>query len=131
VKIVLDTNVLFSAFATHGLCSRILRICIARHGLIASEHILSELERHLAGKLKLPEEAIGRRIALLRWRAMLVQPVEVPGAACRDPNDLPIIGTAVAGGADFIVTGDQDLLELGSYQGIQIVSPRQLHDKLS
>ena len=43
---------------------------------------------------------------------------------CRDAEDDPILGTAVAARCDLLVTGDKDLLELGDYQTIPIVSPR-------
>jgi putative PIN family toxin of toxin-antitoxin system len=43
---------------------------------------------------------------------------------CRDPNDDHIISTALAVNADFIVTGDKDLLELSQYQSIRILTAR-------
>ena len=43
--------------------------------------------------------------------------------AVRDPDDDVIVATALAAGADYIVTRDQDLLSLGTYQSIEIVSP--------
>jgi predicted nucleic acid-binding protein len=49
--------------------------------------------------------------------------------SCRDPDDLPVLGTAVAGGASVLVTGDEDLLTLHEFQGIVILSPREFHDR--
>ena len=46
-----------------------------------------------------------------------------PYALCRDADDDVILGTAVAARADLIVTGDKDLLVLGSYQSIPIITP--------
>jgi predicted nucleic acid-binding protein len=60
-----------------------------------------------------------------------VNPIDVAADVCRDPNDLPILGTAVAGNADYVVTGDQDLLMLKSYLGITIISPREFYDLIS
>jgi predicted nucleic acid-binding protein len=45
--------------------------------------------------------------------------------ACRDPDDDEVLATAVCAGADIILTGDADLLVLKSFQGIDILSPRQ------
>jgi predicted nucleic acid-binding protein len=44
---------------------------------------------------------------------------------CRDRDDDNVLATAVAGQADIILTGDDDLLVLGEYNGIRILSPRQ------
>jgi predicted nucleic acid-binding protein len=43
---------------------------------------------------------------------------------CRDADDDVVLGTAIAGRCDAIVTGDKDLLDLGGYRDIPIVSPR-------
>jgi len=45
--------------------------------------------------------------------------------ASRDPDDNRVLEAAIAGEADYIVTGDRDLLELGSYEGIRIVTPAE------
>ena len=50
--------------------------------------------------------------------------------AARDPADDPILGTAVAASADYLVTGDRDLLDLGSFRGIPITTARQFLDLL-
>jgi putative PIN family toxin of toxin-antitoxin system len=52
--------------------------------------------------------------------AIVVQPTAIP-AVCRDPEDDKFLAAATAGSARFIVTEDMDLLDLGSYEGIQIV----------
>ena len=48
--------------------------------------------------------------------------------ACRDPDDNKYLECAVDGGADFIVSGDNDLLSLELFQGIPIVKPRRFVD---
>ena len=47
-----------------------------------------------------------------------------PGV-CRDPDDDYLLGCAVAGAADYLVTGDEDLLAVGRYQGLAIVTARE------
>jgi uncharacterized protein len=54
----------------------------------------------------------------------------LPARVCRDETDDVVLATAVAAEADAIVTGDQDLLVLGSYEGIDIVSPRSFLERL-
>lgn len=43
-----------------------------------------------------------------------------------DPDDDVVVATAIAGNADFIVSGDRHLLELGEHAGIRIISPAML-----
>lgn len=47
---------------------------------------------------------------------------------CRDPDDEVVLAAAVEGRADRIVTGDKDLLVLGEYEGIPIITPRAFLD---
>lgn len=131
MRVVLDTNVLFAGFAARGLCEAVVETCIIAHDLIISEYILSELSRHLASKLRLPTDRLATITALLRDHSQCVDPTEVSPEACRDPADLAVLGTAVAGAAERLVTGHRDLLDLRSYEGIPIVTPRAFHDALS
>ena len=131
MRIVLDTNVLLAALGTRGLCEALLAVCLEGHDLVTSDHILRELSRHLAGKFRVPRRRVREIVALLREQAEVVEPARVPSGACGDPDDLPVLGTAVAGDADLLVTGDADLLALGSHGRIAIVSPRACYDRLA
>jgi len=53
----------------------------------------------------------------------MVEPMALPAGSCRDPDDIPVLGTAVAGSSELLVAVDKDLLALGSYVGIAIVKP--------
>lgn len=48
--------------------------------------------------------------------------------ACRDADDDKFLALATSGGADFIITGDEDLLVLHPFQGVDILSPRAFYD---
>jgi len=130
VRVVLDTNVLLAAFATRGLCDALLEACLASHEIVLSEHILGELRRHLRGKIRLPAERADSILSFLRQSATVVVPAKVTPDACRDRTDLAVLGTALAAGADCLVTGDRDLLELRTFKGIPVLSPRAFHDRL-
>ena len=60
-----------------------------------------------------------------RETSEVVEPATFDRQICRDPDDDAILGTAVAGNADCIVTGDSDLLVLERFQGVDIVSPSE------
>jgi len=130
VKVVLDTNVLVAAFAARGLCGTVFAACLEWHEIVLSEHILGELRRHLRGKIKLPAVHADAILAFLREHAEIVTPSNVEAGACRDPTDLAVLGTASAGAADVLVTGDRDLLELRTFRGIPILTPRAFHGRI-
>ncbi len=130
MRVVLDSNVVLAAFATHGLCEAVVLAVIDRHHLVLSEAIAGEVQRHLEGKFKVPSDQARRTVAFLRENAESVVPAKVPAAACRDATDCAILGTAVAGKADCIVSGDDDLLVLEAYDHIPIVAPRAFYEKL-
>jgi hypothetical protein len=54
-----------------------------------------------------------------------VHPVYVPMTTVRDKDDIIILACAAGGNADYIVTGDDDLLVLKEYKGIRIVTPAE------
>ncbi len=130
MRVVLDTNVLLAAFAAHGLCEALVAVCFQSHEVILSEHILAELDKHLKGKLKMPADQRRDIENLLREQARVVEPATIPVKVCADPDDLPVLGTAVTGLADALVTGDAELLGLKEVQGVPILSPRAFYDRL-
>jgi predicted nucleic acid-binding protein len=79
VRVVLDTNVLLAAIATHGLCQALVTLVFRDHVVMLSEHIL---------------------------------------------------GGAIAGSEAVLVTGDQELLVLGLFRGVAILSPRDFYERL-
>ena len=130
MKVVLDSNVLLAAFATRGLCEAVMAVCLDRHEIVLSEAILDEVVEHLAGKFKMPSARVEEIASFLVEHSQLVVPAEVPADACRDPDDRFVLGTAAAGGVDCLVTGDNDLVSLGQYGSIPILTPRQFYDRL-
>jgi uncharacterized protein len=130
VRVVLDTNVLLAAFGTRGLCDALFTVCLEGHEVVASEHILGELRQHLTRAFRVPARRADEIVAFVREHSEIVPPARVVASACRDPNDLPVLGTAVAGRADVLVTGDRDLLDLKRHGGIPILTPRECYERL-
>ena len=125
MKVFLDTNVLVSAYATRGLCADVLRLVLAEHELCLGEVVLEELDRVLRAKIHLPDSIVDEIIVSLREHPVEPRPASVAGFSVRDPDDAWVLASAVAAGAEVLVSGDPDLLDGADRVGeIRIVSPR-------
>jgi uncharacterized protein len=131
MRILLDTNVLASAAATRGLCADVVRAVLAEHELIISSQVLQELERVLRAKFAVSDALIQDFIWLIQQDAVLAETRDIPDVRLKDKDDLGILAAAVSAGADFIVTGDKELLKIGHAQKTRILSPRQFWEELA
>ena len=131
MRVFLDTNVLVAAFATRGLCADLMRSVLAEHQLITGEVVLNELRSVLARRIKLPATTVEDILALLRDQEVVPKPREPSHVAVRDPDDRWILASAVAGRADVLVTGDQDLLDVADAASLPILDPRGFWELLS
>ena len=128
-KVVLDTNVVVAAFATRGLCESVFELCLEGHDLIISNFLLNELKEKLIHKLKLSEKHTEEILKLYTKSSRPVEPsVNLGEISCRDPEDIPVLGTCVSGKADFLVSGDKDLLILDKIKHCRIVNPREFYE---
>ncbi len=123
MKILLDTNVLIAAFITPGICHELLEHCLRRHQIVLSEFLLTEFQTHLVHKFHFSSREIRAAVGLLRQRVIVVEPVTLPDRVYRDEDDDQVLGTALAGQADCIVTGDKDLLDIKKFNSIAIIKP--------
>jgi putative PIN family toxin of toxin-antitoxin system len=125
VRVFLDTNVLVAAFATRGLCADVFRLVLAEHELLVSAALIEEVTRTLTKKIRVPDQVVREIVVFLRASASIVESApERPPIAVRDPDDVVILGEALSGGADVLVTGDKDLLVLGEVGALRILNPR-------
>ena len=128
MRVVLDTNQHISAIIRpNGHPAQIVKLW--RIGLIElaiSPFILEEFEAvvhrpRIQQKHNLSDADIAEYLEVLRTFAVLVPGTIIVNAVPDDPDDDIIIGCAIDSEADVIISGDQHLLSLGSYQGIPIV----------
>ena len=130
MRILLDTNVLVAAFATRGFCFDILQLVLAEHRLVVGATIVEELERILAGKLRMPDGRVREVVGFVLDHAEVVTPLEPATWPDCDPPDQWIAAAALDGKADVLVTGDRDLLDAPPRAGLRVVSPRGLWELL-
>ena len=124
MRVVLDANVLIAAYAARGLCEAVLEHCISTAELFLTEEILGDVREKLIRKIKLPRHDTDKIIEFLRLYTTIIKSERVPVSACRDPDDVNILGAAQAANADYLVTGDDDLLVLKKFGATRIVNPR-------
>jgi putative PIN family toxin of toxin-antitoxin system len=124
MRVVLDTNVLVAAFIARGACSEVFERVITEHQLIVSPWVLGELERVLVVKIALDSGRCGRALELVRQSGEIVEARSLGSPVCRDSDDDNVLALARDGHADCLVTGDDDLLVLESFEGIPIIPPR-------
>jgi len=129
VRILFDTNVLFAAFAVRGFCEELLEETIDLCTIIWSAPLRAELIGALRRR-RFITPAVLEAIAAFSDLCEMVQSAPLPRRVCRDPADDVVLATALAGHADVIVTGDNDLLILKAFGGIHILSPRQVLEML-
>ena len=123
VTVVFDTNILFSATGWRGNPFRCVELARAgRIRAVTCPEVLRELAEKLAAKLAFSDQQVDETLAdYLSFHTV----VDIPGVldvVARDPEDNAVLECAQAGQARFIITGDDDLLTLKTYQGIDIIS---------
>ena len=124
MRVCLDSNVLFAAFATRGLCADVLRVVLADHELVVGEVLFGELEGALRAKLSLPEAQIAAVLAALVTPDPVPRPLAPDALVVSDPDDAWVVATAVAGRAHVLVTGDAAPLVAAPGAPLPILSPR-------
>lgn len=131
-RAALDTNVLVSGLiAAQGPPRQILDAWLDGHfNLVTSLHQVAELNHvlsypRLAMRLGLKDAELELILAALLSQAEVTPGrLQLPGVT-RDAKDDPLVACAVEGHADYLVSADRDLLDLGECEGVRLVSPRQ------
>jgi len=134
----LDTNVLVSGLiGEHGPPRQLIDAWLdGRYTLVSSVYQAEELTHvlsypRIARRLRLADTELDLILAALLSEAEVTPGrLQLPGAT-PDPKDDPLLACALEGNADYLVSGDRDLLDLGTYEGIRMVSPHQFAEILN
>lgn len=139
IHVVFDTNIYVSSLLRkNGLPAQAMAAWRAhRFALVTSPAIMAEFAATLQyprirRKYGVTDEEIGELTDLLVANAVVVDgTIDVSGSVPDDPDDEIVLGCAVEGEADLIVTGDQHLLALGAFRSVPIVTVRNLLEQLA
>ena len=131
MRAVVDTGIFVSALIRRRgtIGSILLALRDGRFTSIYTTDILVEIidvlgRQKFRVKYHIEPDDVSALIHLIRLRGELVIP-DQKVRACRDPKDDKFLEAALAAGADCIVSGDADLLDMGSFEGIPILRPAE------
>lgn len=127
MRVVLDTNVVVSALLLpHSVPRQAFDKAVYHGETIVSTPVLIELAEVLTrdklNKYLTEQERMRFLVALLRETELVSITQQIN--ECRDPDDNKFLELGVCGNADVLVSGDDDLLVLNPFRGIDIVTPR-------
>jgi uncharacterized protein len=131
VRAVIDTNVLIAGLLWRGPPHALLEhVRDGTVSLISSPTLLAELADVLgrakfAAILTRTNTSRDESMAEVQRLADVIDPPPLPMPVCRDRDDDQLLALALAANAELIVSGDADLLSLGSFEGIPIVAPAE------
>jgi putative PIN family toxin of toxin-antitoxin system len=128
MTVVLDTSVIASAIFWHSSTARRCLTGLARRKfkLAATHYIATEYALTCATlRRRRPQQDPSGPLAWILSRAWYVEPAPLGRQRSRDPKDDPMLACALAARADYLVTGDRDLLVLGKPFGVAIVTPAE------
>ena len=134
LRVVLDTNVILSSLLFGGRLAFIHRAWKeGKLTLLFSEGTLEELVKVLHyPKFGLGDEEIDLLIYIevLPYAEIVEKVVDMDSRICRDRDDVKFLECAVSGKADYIVSGDNDLVSVGEIDGVKIITPAKLRELL-
>lgn len=130
LRVVLDTNVLVSAIVYGGKPRQILERVLSRDvKAIISPVLLVEILDVLSKKFHFPDNDLSLIEYQLKKNSEIVKPKQTINIL-RDDADNRVLEAAVAGRCRYIVTGDKEILSLGSFRRNKILTPSRFLEKL-
>ncbi|PZU96748.1 MAG: putative toxin-antitoxin system toxin component, PIN family [Pseudanabaena sp.] len=124
LRLVIDTNILISGLmSVNSLPQQVFDYATSQAILLMSDEVQSEIENVLSRPKLQKYITLERRTKFLSELSQQVAKVTINQQirACRDPKDDKFLELAVCGEANYIITGDADLLDLHPFQNISII----------
>ena len=126
MKVVVDTNVLIAAFLQSGSSKAVLEIAFEHSNCILSEYILSEFtEKLLSPKFSFPKKLVEAFVDYLTSHSQVENEDPTHKVSFSDPDDVAILKLCLTAKADYLITGDKELLSLAKIGDTKIVSPAE------
>ena len=129
MRILIDTNILISGLFFGGLPKKLLAELDENFNVCVNEKILSEYNQQIDKKISNPKYNLNEKIREKFFSSLKSFEIKSDLKICRDPDDDKFINCAIDAKAIYIVSGDNDLLTIKNFAGIEIVTAREFYDK--
>ena len=129
MRILIDTNILISGLFFGGVPRKILSEIDDRFNICVNEKIISEYNEQIDKKNSNPKYHLNEEIREKFFRSLQNFEMKSDLKICRDPDDDKFINCAIDAKAIYIVSGDNDLLTIKNFAGIEIVTAREFYNK--
>jgi len=131
MRVVIDTNIMVSAYLGGALKAIIVSWNSGKFTLVVSDAISNEYHDVLRrSKFQIEQTELDDFFAFLLDKAEFVIPLETINVITNDPSDNKFIEAAIAGKAKLIVSGDNHLLEIRSFRDIPIITAKEFIKRL-
>lgn len=131
MRIVIDTNVYLSNFIFGGFTSKVCSDCFETQEVFISEFIKKEISQKLLEKFKYPLEKTKFVLKTIELVTQEVVPTNLLPDVCRDKDDNAVLQLCQFVNAEFLITGDKDLLILENFKSTRIVTPRLFFEAMN
>ena len=130
MKILIDTNILISGLYFHGLPKKLLsEIDFEKFNLCVNEEIINEYTEKIDKKFSKSKYILDKDLRQKIFSSFKNFEIKSDLKICRDPDDDKFINCAIDAEAIYIVSGDNDLLTIKNFAGIEIVTAREFYEK--
>ena len=129
MRILIDTNILISGLFFGGLQKKLLAELDENFNVCVNEKILSEYNQQIDKKISNPKDNLNEKIREKIFSSLKSFEIKSDLKICRDPDDDKFINCAIDAKAIYIVSGDNDLLTIKNFAGIEIVTAREFYEK--
>ena len=129
MKILIDTNILLSGLYFHGLPKKLFQELDENFKICVNEKIIAEYADKIDNKFSKSRYILDKDLREKIFSSFISFEVKSDLKICRDPDDDKFVNCAIDARAIYIVSGDNDLLTIKNFAGIEIVTAREFYDK--
>lgn len=130
MRILIDTNIIISGLFFHGLPNLLLsELDFEKFNICVNDEIISEYREQIYKKIVNPKYKLNRELNEKFFDNLQSFEIKSNLKVSRDPKDDKFINCAIDAKAIYIVSGDNDLLTIKNFAGIEIVTAREFYDK--